>query len=117
MKRILIVEDDVLSQKVMMRNFKGKFEIDFCESSEEYYEKYQNTDYDIIIMDVAIKGSKSGLELIKDIKAKKEIPVLCLTAHAQTKMRRTAMESGSDLFLTKPVSNNVLREAVYSLLK
>ena len=119
MKKMLIVEDDILSQGVMRRIFRTDFEIDFCESVDEYYEKYSKTNYDVIIMDVALKGTKNGLELIKEIKAAPTFtgtPILCLTAHAQTKMRQTAMESGSDLFITKPVSNRVLKEAVADLV-
>ena len=120
MKKMLVVEDDILSQKVMRRIFKNDFEIDMCESVEEYYEKYSNTNYDIIIMDVALKGTRNGLELIKEIKAVPSYtgtPILCLTAHAQIKMRQTAMESGTDLFITKPVATKVLREAVAFLIK
>jgi len=119
MKKMLIVEDDILSQNVMRRIFKSDFEIDFCESAEEYYEKYSGKKYDIIIMDIAIKGAKNGLDLIREIKAAPTFtgtPILCLTAHIQTKMRQTAIESGSDLFITKPVSNKVLKEAVAFLL-
>ena len=120
MKKMLIVEDDDLSIKVMRRIFQTDFEIYFCESAEEYYEKYSNYNFDIIIMDISLKGTENGLELIKEIKASPSFtgnPILCLTAHAQTKMRQTAMESGSDLFITKPVSNKVLKEAVEHLLQ
>lgn len=120
MKKMLIVEDDDLSIKVMRRIFQNDFEIDYCESVDEYYERYSKTKYDIIIMDVSLKGNKNGLELIREIKAKPAsagTPILCLTAHAQTKMRQTAIESGSDLFITKPVSNKILKEAVASLMK
>lgn len=120
MKKMLVVEDDILSQKVMRRIFKDDYELDFCESVDEYYEKYGNKNYDIIIMDISLKGVRNGLELTKEIKASSSFtgtPILCLTAHAQVKMRHTAMESGTDLFITKPVSNKVLKEAVASLIK
>ncbi len=120
MKKMLVVEDDILSQKVMRRIFKNDFEMDFCESVDEYYEKYSNTNYDIIIMDISLKGTRDGLELIKEIKASPSYtgtPILCLTAHAQIKMRQTAIESGTDLFITKPVANKILKEAVEFLLK
>ncbi|MHB9041166.1 MAG: response regulator, partial [Melioribacteraceae bacterium] len=119
MRKMLVVEDDDLSVKVMKRIFRSEFEIFFCESSEEFYEKFSNNDFDIIIMDISLKGTKNGLELTKEIKKVPKFnntPILCLTAHAQPKMRQTAIESGSDLFITKPVQNKVLREAVEFLL-
>lgn len=119
MKKMLIVEDDDLSQSVLRRLFRDEFEIDFCESAEEYYNNFSNVCYNVIIMDISLKGSKNGLELIKEIKSSPsyiETPILCLTAHAQTRMRQTAIESGSDLFITKPVPNNILKDAVLNLL-
>ncbi|MDP3445565.1 MAG: response regulator [Ignavibacteria bacterium] len=116
---MLVVEDDDLSQRIFKLIFKNNFEIDICESSDEYYEKYYKTNYSIIIMDVSISGSLNGLELMKKIKEDPEFvdtPIICLTAHAQPKMRLTAVEAGADIFLTKPVNNKILREAVESLL-
>ena len=95
----------------MILYFKSDFEIDFCELVEEYYEKYTQTNYDII-MDISLKGNKNGLDLIKEIKKVPSYtgtPILCLTAHAQTKMRLADIEAGSDYFITKPVSNKILK--------
>ena len=120
MKKMLIIEDDYLSQKVMKLIFQNDYEMDYCESAKEYYEKFANTEYGIIIMDISIKGDKNGLELIKEIKAApgySGTPILCLTAHAQSYMLQTAIESGSDLCITKPVNNNILKDAVRSLIK
>lgn len=120
MKKMLLLEDDNLSIKLMKRIFRDDFEIFSCISAEEYYEKYRGNDFDIIIMDISLKGSKNGLELIKEIKEDPSYncaPVLCLTAHAQTKVRLTALESGSDLFITKPVNTKMLKEAVEFILK
>jgi DNA-binding response OmpR family regulator len=117
---MLIVEDDYLTQKIFQRLFKEEFKIDFCEAGEEYYRNYINEKYDIIIADVSLKGSKNGLELIHEIKNnpdKKNTPIICLTAHAFAKDRTNALESGADLFLTKPILNINLLNAVKSLIK
>ena len=117
---MLVVEDDFLSQNVLRRIFRDDFEIDLRESVDEYYEKYSKTNYEIIIMDISLGKTKNGLDLIKEIKISPSYsgtPILCLTAHAEMKTRKTAMESGSDLFITKPVSNKILKEAVAFLLK
>jgi DNA-binding response OmpR family regulator len=120
MNKMLIVEDDNLTINLMRRIFRDDYEIFNCDSAEEFYEKYSNNNFDIIIMDVSLKGGKNGLDLTKEIKASPSYtgtPILCLTAHAQLKIQEKAIESGADLFITKPVSNKVLREAVEFLLK
>lgn len=119
MKKMLIVENDLLSQNLLQRIFRSEFEINICNSAEDYYETFSTTKFDIILMDVSLNGSMNGLELIKDIKETnilKDTPILCLTAHAETRTRQAALEAGAEIFITKPVKNHVLREAVESLL-
>lgn len=120
MKRMLVLEDDLLTQKVLYRLFNKEFEIEIYESAEEFYESATGNKYDIIIMDISIKGDVSGIELTRQFKQSAlygETPILCFTAHAFLKDRKTAMDSGINLFLTKPVSNTVLKESVKFLLK
>jgi len=119
MKRMLIVEDDVLTQWMLLRIFKDKFNVNIIGSIEEFIQSYEKTNFDVIIMDISIKGSKSGLELTKRLKADpffSKTPIICLTAHALMKHRRLAMEAGVDLYLTKPISNNVLKEEVNKII-
>ncbi len=118
--KMLIVDNDDLTIEVMRKIFRDDYELFICDSAEEYYAKYSNNNFDIILMDISLNGSKNGLYLIKEIKASSSYtgtPILCLTAHVQDQMRRTALESGSDLFLTKPVSIKVLKGAIESLLQ
>ncbi len=120
MQKMLVVEDDVLFQGVLRRTFRSDFEIDNCESAEEYYKNYSKTNYAIIIMDISLKGGKTGLELTKEIKASPSYtgaPIICLTANAQRKVHQTAIESGTDYFITKPVATKTLKETVSFLIK
>jgi CheY-like chemotaxis protein len=62
-------------------------------------------------MDISLKGNKNGLELTRELKADpgfKDIPIVCLTAHAFKKDVENAVNAGVDIFLTKPVDNHVL---------
>ena len=116
---MLVVEDDELSQNLMSMIFRKEYEISFCESAEEYYGKCGDKKFDIIIMDVSLNGTLSGIELISEIKKNplnECTPIICLTAHTQAKVRLDAIESGADLFYTKPVKNALLKQAVSSLL-
>ncbi len=119
MKKMLIIEDDYLSQDLMKRVFRTDFEISICESANEYEKKNSSKIFDIIIMDVLLKGIKNGLELIKEIKSvssKESTQIICLTAHAQEEIHQSAIEAGAGLFITKPVNNKILKGAVDSLV-
>jgi DNA-binding response OmpR family regulator len=118
LKKMLIVENDNLSIKFMRRTFRDGFEVSICDSAEEFYEKYSNNYFDLIIMDISLNGTKNGFELIREIRnipMYYSTPIICLTAHAQNEVRQIAIESGSDLFIVKPVPNKMLKDAVEAL--
>jgi CheY-like chemotaxis protein len=119
MKKILMVDDDQLTLVTLHRVFKKEFEVYMCLSAEEFYEKYFGVEFDVIIMDISLRGGKDGLTLTKELKNSKKyssIPILCLSAHAGNKDRENAFAAGVDLFLTKPVSNKILMESILTLL-
>lgn len=71
----------------------------------------------LIVLDVMLPG-RSGFDILKDIRSDAEIgetPVMMLTARGQDKDRETAMESGADLYMTKPFSNAEVLAAVRNL--
>lgn len=117
--RILIVEDDFDTQ-IFLRLFLSKhFEVDICRSDEGFYSKIKEIKFDLIIMDIGIKGDKDGLYLTREIKnsAKyKSIPVLCLSAHVMQQDKKNAYDAGVDAFLEKPVQNETLLRNIWTLL-
>lgn len=117
--KVLIVEDD-FDTLTFLKLFLGKkFDIEACRSDEEFYEVLGKCCYNLIIMDIAIKGRKDGLQLTRELKNSEEyknIPVLCLSAHVLEKDKDNALKAGVDKFLPKPVSNQVLMETINSLI-
>jgi len=119
MKKILLVENDLLSQKTMKIILKD-FELHCCNSAEDFYLNYSNFVYDLIIMDIALGPGKDGLQLTSEIRKMPNlchIPILCLTAHAFRSDKQKAYASGVDYYLSKPVANVALFDAIDKLLK
>jgi CheY-like chemotaxis protein len=118
--RILITEDDTENQR-FLRMFLGKsFITDICDSDVTLYENLSKNEYDVILMDISLKGGKNGLELTKELKADpkfKDIPIVCLTAHAFKTDIDNALNAGVDIFLTKPVDNHVLMRTLLNAAK
>lgn len=105
-KRLLLVEDDMNTQNIYRKMFSLHFKVEVCDNDEEFYKLLKKFKFDIIIMDISLKGLKDGLQLTKEIKNNpdyKNIPVICLTAHAFPQDRENALNAGVDDFLTKPV--------------
>ncbi len=117
--RILIVEDDYENQKFLELFFSRKFEVKVCDSEETFYEQMNEHKFDLILMDISLRGHKDGLKLTEEIRANPEtrdIPIVVLTAHAFQRDRDNALRAGVDTFLTKPIMNNALMEAVKNTL-
>jgi DNA-binding response OmpR family regulator len=118
--RLLITEDDFENQKFLQLFLKKYFTVDICDSSDSFYQLMNREKYDIILMDISIKGEKNGLELTKEVKNNPDfshIPVICYTAHAFNKDRINALDAGCDIYLSKPSDVHTLLNALFDLLK
>ena len=117
--RLLIVEDDFENQKFLQIFLKRKFELQICDSAETFYEKLDQSKFDIILMDISLRGKKDGLQLTQEIRQMEEyknLPVVGLSAHAFQRDKDNAYNAGIDIFLTKPVQNDVLMDTLVRML-
>ncbi len=118
--KILITEDDFENQKFLEMFLKRNFDVYICDSAQSFYDNINNTKFDLVLMDISLKGNKNGLELTEELRkipAYKNIPVVCLSAHAFKKDRENAFNAGVDIFLTKPVENKILLNTLLELIK
>lgn len=117
--RILVAEDDKENQKYLDFILRRNYEIDFCDSPDDFFMLISSKTYDIVIMDITLKGEQSGLSLIRKLKQKKEfseIPIVGLSAHVFSQDRKKALEAGADVYLTKPIGNKKLMDTLEKLL-
>jgi len=117
--RLLIVEDDYENQKFLQIFLKRKFDLEICDSADSFYERLEKDNFDIILMDISLKGDKDGLQLtqeIRKIKKYKHLPVVGLSAHAFQKDKENAYKAGVDIFITKPVQNDILMDTLWEAL-
>jgi len=118
--RLLITEDDVENQKFLQFFLKRYFYVETCDSSDTFYEKINKNMYDVILMDISIKGNKNGLELTRELKSNpnlSKILVVCYTAHAFNKDRINALDAGCDAYISKPTDVYSLLNSLISLLQ
>jgi DNA-binding response OmpR family regulator len=117
--KILIVEDELESQKYFELILKKKFDVDFCDTKKSMYSFLSNQDYDVIVMDIFLKDGVNGLDLIKELKRSTSninIPIICLSAHAFGEDRLKAEDAGADVYLNKPIKSQTLINALDELI-
>ena len=118
--KILVVEDDYENQRFLQLFLKKNFIVFVCDSEVFFYQYLNNYNINVILMDISLRGQKDGLQLTREIKSSerfKNIPVVCLTAHAFQQDRENAINAGVDIFLTKPVNNSYLMETLLNMVK
>ncbi|MBN1302122.1 MAG: response regulator [Melioribacteraceae bacterium] len=118
--RLLVVEDDYENQKFLQIFLKRKFDLEICDNSDSFYEKIDKNNFSIILMDISLKGKKDGLQLTRELRQKekyKNIPIVGLSAHAFQRDKDNAYNAGIDIFLTKPVQNDVLMDTLLKALE
>jgi CheY-like chemotaxis protein len=117
--KILIVEDDNDTQKFLQLFLGRKFEIEICHSGITFLELVKNKRFDLILLDISIREGNTGLMLTKKIKSIEEfknIPVICLSSHIFNPDRKNAYEKCIDMFLTKPIRNDILLHSINSFI-
>lgn len=118
--KLLITEDDFENQKFLELFLKRYFEVDICDSSDTFYNFIESKKYDIILMDISIRGNRNGLELTSELKSNPEyssIPIVCYTAHAFNRDRVNALNAGCDAYLSKPSDIRTLLGSLIEMLK
>lgn len=119
-KNILVVEDSE-DMKNFLKNMLSKdFNISSAADGAAALDTIDNDSLpDLIISDIMMAGI-DGLELCRKIKndsRTSHIPVVLLTAKADTGSKIEGMECGADLYVEKPFSIDYLRSSLHTILE
>ena len=99
---ILIIEDDEningLLRNILSRN---GYEVQCALNGWEGYELAMKNDYSLILMDLMLL-LKSGEEILRELRAKKNTPVIVLSAKNAVSNRIELLRLGADDFICKP---------------
>ncbi|WP_089281628.1 PAS domain-containing hybrid sensor histidine kinase/response regulator [Anaerovirgula multivorans] len=113
---ILLVEDDAINQKVIMKMLKKKgHRVETANNGKEAVVLFQPGKYDVILMDIQMP-EMDGVEATRRIKERevmgKQIPIIAMTAYALQGDRERFLTLGMDGYVSKPIQ---MRELFYIL--
>jgi CheY-like chemotaxis protein len=116
--RILLVEDNMVNQAVAMGMLKklgyaGQGATDGADALRLLSEE----EFDLVFMDIQmpVMGGLEATQQIREGKAggrNKNVPIIAMTAHATKKDRQMCLDSGMDDYIPKPISSQLITEAM-----
>ena len=115
--RLLIVEDEPDFLRTLAQAMReAGFAVDKAADGEEGLYKAQDTDYDVIVLDVMLPRF-DGFELLRRLRETKKTPVLMLTARTKVRDRIHGLDTGADDYLAKPVDLDELAARLRALIR
>ena len=113
-KKILIVEDDVFTAKLLEKRLKA---LDYTvlaivSSGEKAIEEIKTMNPNLILMDIMLDGDMDGVETAKQIRTFFNIPIIYLTAYSDDKILRRAVVTEPYGYIIKPFKDNELRTVI-----
>lgn len=119
-ERVLVVEDEQdVRELILIQLQRDGYLVDSASSGEEGVQKLMSQRYDLVLLDWMLPGV-SGLEIARILRSqspKITIPILMVTARAESGDIISGLEAGADDYVTKPFDTSVLMARVRSLLR
>ncbi len=117
--RILLVEDNVLNQKVVSFNLrKFNYEVVAVTNGIDALKLLSEENFSLILMDLMLPGM-NGYEITREIRkkekqaaAEKEIPIIAITANTLDNDRQKCFDVGMNEYLSKPFTVEELLQKV-----
>ncbi|WP_041963000.1 response regulator transcription factor [Sulfurospirillum cavolei] len=116
--KLLIVEDDPKIVSFLKKGLEEEyFCVDTCDNGEDAIYLAQSTNYDLIVLDIMLKGL-GGDSVCQTLRAQKNaVPIIMLSAKSTINDKVTLLNSGADDYLTKPFSFEELLARIYAQLR
>jgi two-component system phosphate regulon response regulator OmpR len=114
---ILVVDDDRRIRDLTARFLSAQgFNVVTANDAADARGKMKSLAFDLLVLDIMMPG-ENGLELTTHLRTESDVPILLLTARAETEDRIAGLETGADDYLTKPFEPKELVLRIQSILK
>jgi len=114
--KILITEDDAMIREGICA-YLSEFNYEIIEARDgrEALSKFESNKIDLVILDIQIPFI-NGLDVLRKIREKSNLPVLILTAFSDEEFKITAFSNLADGYIEKPFSLPVLKARIDALI-
>ena len=115
--RILTVEDDERIRTAVKLALEDEgWTVEEAASGEEAITAFHRTPPDVVLIDIMLPGI-DGFELCRTLRRTSAVPIVMVTARADTHDIVAGLEAGADDYLTKPFAPKELSARIRALLR
>ncbi len=114
---LLVVDDDRRIRDLLSRYLQREgYRVTTAKNADDARAQLDGLTFDLLILDVMMPG-ETGFELAKWLRKTSQVPILMLTARAETDSRINGLEIGADDYVAKPFEARELSLRIASILK
>ncbi len=115
--RILLVEDDesIRTQTAVVLEDEG-YDVDQAAGSREAISQFERRPADCVLLDVMLPDG-NGFDTCRELRSRSKVPIIMVTARADTYDVVAGLEAGADDYLTKPFEMKELAARIRAMLR
>jgi DNA-binding response OmpR family regulator len=116
---VLVVEDEEKIAQFLKKGLTEKgYTVETVKDGDAALERYEAGSYDLLILDLLLPGTRDGLELCRELRARgARAKILMLTARDTVENKIEGLDAGADDYLVKPFSFRELLARMRALLR
>ncbi len=115
-RKALVADDYIINQELTreMLELMG-CDVDVAEDGKTALDKYNDNNYDVIIMDVQMPemdgyDATKNIREIENTSGKKRTVIIAITANAMSGDREKCLAAGMDDYISKPIKGEILQQ-------
>jgi two-component system phosphate regulon response regulator OmpR len=114
---LLVVDDDRRIRDLLSRFlFAEGYRVTTADNAADARAKLESLAFDLLILDVMMPG-ETGFQLARSLRESSSVPILMLTAKAETESRIAGLEIGADDYVPKPFEPRELSLRIANILR
>jgi len=114
---LLVVDDDRRIRDLLSRFlFTEGYRVTTADNARDARAKLDSLSFDLLVLDVMMPG-ETGFQLAKSLRENSSVPILMLTAKAESDSRIIGLELGADDYVSKPFEPRELSLRIGNILK
>ena len=116
-EKLLVVDDDERLCRLLRRHLQNAgYETSVAHNDADMHQRMESNNFNLVILDINLPG-KDGLTMAQELRQQSEIPIIFLSANADTSDKINGLQTGADDYITKPFETPELLARIQSVLR